>query len=153
VEIDKKSKVFLDACKKHGADPLIISGIITVESTWNPWAYRLEPTFHWTLRVKEFASAEHFTEASERALQKSSFGLMQLMGGTARTLGFNGYLPELFDPEKNLNWGLKLWSRLRLRYPSVEDAIAAYNAGSAKKDVGGTYVNQEYVTKVLRAAG
>lgn len=126
----------------------LIEAIITVESAWNPWALRLEPTFSYVLDAEKHAKFSNITVATERALQRMSFGLMQLMGGTARALGFIGPLATLLDPESNVHWGLRYFVRLAQKYPLVTDQIAAYNAGSPRRDVGGLYLNQAYVEKV-----
>jgi soluble lytic murein transglycosylase-like protein len=36
---------------------------------------------------------------------------------------------------------------------AVQDAVAAYNAGSVRRASSGEYVNQRYVTKVMRYYG
>jgi len=74
---------------------------------------------------------------------------MQIMGGTARSLGYDGALPALYKPENNLYWGCKFLAKLKARYQDKRDMVAAYNAGSARRDESGEYVNKRYVEEVF----
>lgn len=129
----------------------VIAAIVTVESAWNPWAMRHEPGFSYVKDVDRHAKLSRITKDTERVLQRTSFGLMQLMGGTARHLGFTGPLATLLDPEINAHWGIAYFQRLTRQYDLVSDQIAAYNAGIAKRNSHGLYVNQSYVEKVSKA--
>ncbi|MDR3265920.1 MAG: lytic transglycosylase domain-containing protein [Synergistaceae bacterium] len=64
---------------------------------------------------------------------KGARGLMQLMPRTAAMLGVD----DAFDPEQNIEGGVKYLSRLTDKYEGdVEKALAAYNAGPARVDSG-----------------
>ncbi len=56
---------------------------------------------------------------------KGAQGLMQIMPETQRTLG----LRQPFDPEQNIDTGARYLRTLMKRFPSIELALAAYNAG------------------------
>jgi soluble lytic murein transglycosylase-like protein len=82
---------------------------------------------------------------------------MQVMGATARELGFKGrFFTELCDPMEGLNYGCRYLVRLqrehfdRLGWPGV---AAAYNAGTPRRLASGNFANQVYVDKVARAGG
>lgn len=88
-----------------------IMAIIEIESSFDPQAYRAEPR-----------------------LNDGSYGLMQLLGSTARGLG---YVPDdldgLFDPETNISLGMKgmrqNWDRLarwRSKSSSPEPTLAEW---------------------------
>jgi soluble lytic murein transglycosylase-like protein len=77
-----------------------------------------------------------------------SYGLAQIMGGTARWLGFNGALPALYKPENNLYWACSYLSYLKKKYGGGDELIAAYNAGSPRKGNDRKFLNQYYVDKV-----
>lgn len=66
---------------------------------------------------------------------KGARGLMQLMPRTAAMLGVN----DPFDPEQNIEGGVKYLSNLTDKYKGdIELALAAYNAGSGRIDSGKT---------------
>jgi soluble lytic murein transglycosylase-like protein len=85
-------------------DPALVCAVCEQESGWNPWAMRFEPMFlrHY---IKPVVPEAPTTEQMARA---TSWGLMQIMGETARELGFSSkYLAELGDPATGLLWGCK----------------------------------------------
>ena len=72
------------------------------------------------------------------------------MGGTARSLlGYEDQLTTLCVPSINIAMVIKYLTMLERRYPNdVDSIIAAYNAGSAKRNDDGSFRNQSYVDKV-----
>lgn len=145
---------FKAACRRFGVSPEVMAAIITVESGWDSWAYRYEPAFEYLYKIEDTAKDSGITQTSMRVLQKSSFGLCQLMGARALELGLKGSPAQLFDPATNLEFGCRHFLTLMARYDDRSDQIAAYNAGSARREpLTGLYVNHKYVTKVLTALG
>ena len=143
------------AARTHSLPVALVRAIIAIESDGNPWAVRYEPAFYarylHNKGIKGFAPCSDATEARLRA---HSFGLMQIMGATARETGFKGvFLTELCDPASNLEWGCRYLSRLLKSHGAIEASVAAYNAGSPRKASSGRWVNQAYVDKVRRAGG
>lgn len=55
-----------------------------------------------------------------------AIGLMQLMPATAQALG-----ADPWDPEQNLYAGIRYFKLMLERHKTLENALAAYNAGSA----------------------
>ena len=88
---------------------------------------------------------------TERVGQMCSWGLMQVMGAVAREYGFKGYFPQLCDPVVGLRYGCLHVTKFRAKYGQWSDVIAAYNAGSPRREPTNpwSYVNQFYVNKVL----
>ena len=88
----------------------------------------------------------------------SSFGMLQLLLGTAKTLDPNATAEKLLNVEYNVDLGTRLIAKNLDRYNnSLPDSIAAYNAGSVRRDAQGRYVNsrgvpnvQNYVNKVSK---
>jgi soluble lytic murein transglycosylase-like protein len=80
---------------------------------------------------------------------KGAMGLMQLMPRTAEMLG----VEDAFDPEQNLEGGVKYLSQLTDKYEGdVEKALAAYNAGPSRVEAAGGSpfpVTQRYVDNVM----
>ncbi len=73
----------------HGLDPALVCAIIEQESTWNPHAIRYESAFFAKYVAPLFTNNKveppTNTEAHSRAI---SWGLMQVMGQSAREMGF-----------------------------------------------------------------
>jgi soluble lytic murein transglycosylase-like protein len=136
----------------HGVSVALIEALVTVESNWNPWAFRYEPGFMYVKEVEKFRKLHKLSHSTELNGQRTSWGLMQIMGGTARDLGYVGMLSELLSPEIAVDMGIRYFKTRCARYTELEDQIAAYNAGSARKDaLTGKYINQKYVDRVLNA--
>lgn len=151
--IDTLKQLVRDQCKVSRLNEDVISALITVESAWNPKRARFEKRFFDYGNIPQFARQQGISEDTETMLQKTSWGLMQLMGATARSLGYLDWLPDLCDPAKGIHWGCEYYRKNAARYVDVRDQIAAYNAGSVIKKADGTYANQDYVNRVLAVMG
>lgn len=103
----------------------LVKAVITRESGWTPNAVRPEPL-----------------------IGDASYGLMQVLLRTAR-LYDGGITPDqLLDPPTNITIGTTHLSGLLGRYFSISDAVAAYNAGSVRRNAAGLYINSRGDTKV-----
>ncbi|CAH1205576.1 Membrane-bound lytic murein transglycosylase F [Paenibacillus plantiphilus] len=88
---------------------------------------------------------------------------MQLMPATARGLG----VTDIYDPEQNINAGVKYLSQMHNQFGDWQLALAAYNAGPGKigglvKKYGNSWAaiskyapleTQKYVPKVVKKWG
>ncbi len=135
---------------KFNLDPLLLDAIIQIESAYNVYAVRFEEKSIYKVIPEKFARMNFITTKTEETMQKVSWGICQVMGSTARWLGFKGPLPMLCDPGINLNWACRYLSKLRDEHGLIENIISAYNAGSVRRDKQGLFSNQEYVNKVLK---
>ncbi|MGH8693546.1 MAG: transglycosylase SLT domain-containing protein [Burkholderiales bacterium] len=140
----------------HGVPFQLVKGTLAVESwDWNPMSYKYEPP--------------------SRSLPDggASFGLMQLLGSTARGLGYTGPIPALirdtslhvypgaptrnglFDPTVSIDLGIRLLKQNLARAGgNMDRAVSAYNGGwRPDKGFGtpladGRFGNQAYVDAV-----
>ena len=134
---------------KYKIDPYIIAAIVWTESAGDPWAIRFEPAWSRYLSARDFAENVGSTLETEEISQATSWGYMQIMGTTARSLGFKGFLPGLCRPGVNINYGTKFLKEVWEKYDGPENAIASYNAGKPRLTPGGMFKNQTYVDKVM----
>lgn len=95
----------LSVAARYVVDPLLIKAVISAESAWNVGALRNEPQ-----------------------INDASYGLMQILHGTARGMSPTVTPGELFIPSINIDLGTRyLATQLqRFGYPG---ALAAYNGG------------------------
>jgi soluble lytic murein transglycosylase-like protein len=145
--------------KKYDLHLELVDAIVWRESNYDLWAVRYEPGFFERyIKNAKVVPLVPCSEATERSLRAHSFGLMQIMGATARERGFAGtYLTELCDPVTNLDVGCRHLDFLVGKYfdkygwPGV---IAAYNAGSVRYRPGTKiFANQAYVDDVMQRWG
>lgn len=123
---------------QHGLDPILVCAVIEQESNWNPWAVRYEPGFL-SKYVAPLYTGGHIS-ATEAYTRSMSWGLGQVMGQTARELGFEGpSLAELCDPPIGIEY---LCRKLKKCFAKANDpviALLAYNGGS----------NAQYAVEVI----
>lgn len=111
----------------YGIPESWIRAVITVESSWNPNAFRAEP------RISD-----------------ASYGLMQLLSRTAGGLGYSGAPQGLLDPATNIALGTKYLAQLRQSYGEFKRVISAYNSGGPDNYLTNPQV-AAHVAKVIAA--
>lgn len=140
----------------------LVAAIVKKESRGDPWAVRYEPGF-FDRYIKDLSRAEVERLApgvksglpsldTEKRMMATSFGLMQIMGVVAREQGFRGrYLTQLCEPHTGLLYGVRHLQTKIKDNPDLPSAVAAYNAGSARRKKGSrVFVNQDYVDEVMK---
>ena len=141
----KHEDIIITKSKKYGIPSQLVKAICKVESDFNTFAIRYEDHYKWLYKAESYRG---HTETEKKA-QKTSWGMMQVMGSVARELGFDGrFLSELCQPDIGLEYGCKQLKRQYNRYGNWQDAISAYNQGNNRKLDNGDYANQIYVDKV-----
>lgn len=118
----------------------LLLAVIMQESTGNPFAFRFEPKFFDKyLKGKELEKlGGHVptlcSKITELAARGFSWGLMQIMGQTAREFGFDmEFLSALLEPKHNIELGAKILKHHLNNADSVESALLKYNGGGNKK--------------------
>lgn len=142
-----------DCATEFGLDPNLVGAVIQIESGGVPYRIRVEPNFGYVNAPERYAKRLGITKDSEILCQKTSWGLMQLMGATARDQGYETHLTGLVEPVVGIYWGcMYLGSRVK-KYKTTKAAVAAYNAGSLKiikeGPKTGEIINQAYIDKVM----
>jgi soluble lytic murein transglycosylase-like protein len=144
--------LILQYALQYAVDPNVVKAIMTIESGGEGLCMRYEPLLEahgvGYVQPRDFASALFITVETEKILQHSSLGHMQILGVRARELGFKENLLRLCLPENGIKYGVKNLQTIMVRYGEEAEVISAYNAGSARKTVGGMFRNQGYVDKV-----
>lgn len=117
----------------QGVPVSLIKAIIGAESAFVPSARRSEPK-----------------------LNDASYGLMQVLYGTARKLGYTGLPEGLLDPATSIHYGTALLAQnLNTTNGDVPSAVSAYNGGFRPQLGFGTplasgqFRNQDYVNRVM----
>ena len=118
---DKYARLIHRAAKKHGVPVKIAKAVVQVESNFNP---------------KARGSA-------------GEVGLMQIKPATARGMGYRGSTKALYNPETNLEWGMKYLAGAHDRANGdVCGTILRYNAGHYAKRMNP--ISRRYCSKVKR---
>lgn len=126
--------------------------ILALAEVLAPCAYEIhyEPLYRWTFPQAARPSASSID--TELMLQRSSIGLLQVKGAWAREQGFDGWLTELTDPEKNIEVACARVAELMSRYEKrfgIQGVISAYGAVTPRRTPDGEFVNQGFVDKVM----
>src|SRR5882757_6638126 len=131
------------AAAAQSLDPALVCAVVEQESGWNPWAMRYEPAFFAKYVAPLYTNNKvGATEAYARGI---SWGLMQVMGQTAREKGASSlYLSTLCDPAVGLAIGCRiLRQKLEAAGGDAARALLAWNGGS----------NADYADEVLARVG
>ncbi len=142
----------LELIKKYASeydlDNKIVYGVVMQESRGDQFAVRYEKHYKWIEDPKKHKPNICSTD-TEIELQKMSFGLMQMMGGVFRQLGFEGWLTKvMIDPYIQLDYGCRFLARKIKRY-GLKGGVCSYNSGSPIMDSHNEYRNIGYYDKVI----
>lgn len=127
------------AAEKHGLSPVVVRAMAIHESAGGiTYATRFEPGFYRRyLADKPMNFVPHGCSVeTERIGRATSWGLMQVMGETARCNGFRGWFAELCEPAMGLEWGCLYLHRLKDRFPNADwpTLMRAYNGGPGNRN-------------------
>jgi len=145
---------------RHAIPVHLVAAICAKESSFYAGAVRSEPLYAYVWDVLRgepfrgltdeerarskppagFSGPTGASAATEWSGQRTSWGLMQVMGANAREHGFRGrFFTDLCEPEVGLEFGCRFLARLLARN-DVEDAVSAYNWGHPSPKNFETYV-------------
>lgn len=131
-----------DVAARHGLDADLVCAVIEQESSWRTYELRYEQEFfdHYCFPLFKNPKITP-TEARARAF---SWGLMQVMGQTAREFGYGQPLPSLCIPQNGIEIGCKVLAhKIAVNDGNVRDALTAWNGGA----------NPKYADEVLAKSG
>jgi len=132
------------AADAEGLDPAVVCAVVEQESAWNTWAMRYEPLFFAKYVAPLYTNNK--VGATEAYARGFSWGLMQVMGQTARETGVNSlHLSALCDPIIGLAVGCKiLRKKLDAAGGELRKALQSWNGG------GNPDYAEEVVARVAR---
>ncbi|MET1411614.1 transglycosylase SLT domain-containing protein [Roseibium sp. HPY-6] len=115
------ARLIRKAAARHGVPVQIAKAVVEIESNFNP-------------------------RARGRA---GEVGLMQIKPATARGIGYRGSTKALYDPETNIEWGMKYLAGAHQKANGdLCGTILRYNAGHYAKRMNP--VSRRYCSKVKR---
>jgi hypothetical protein len=120
-------------------DWLLVKAVCIKESGLDTWKVRFETNWKYKDRVEFFAKKNNISLETEINCQKTSWGLMQVMGTVGRELGYYEDLTKLLQPNLGLFYGCKKLAALIQRHNDLPTSLAAYNAGSGNIKAGKGY--------------
>src|SRR3954462_14105880 len=105
-----------DIAKTLGLDPNLALSIAFVESGIDTNKMRYEPGWTYLVNPPKYASILGITRDTESQLQMFSYSCLQVMGSNTRTLGYNGQLGLLLQPNLGILYGCKHLKMLQNRF-------------------------------------
>lgn len=109
---------------QYDLDPKLVAAIIYQESSGKYYAVRMENGFY-----KRYIE-NLILPITEKLLRSCSYGLMQVMGQTARELGYSDSFDHLIKPEINIDLGCKLLKKHLDKTGDIKKALLKYNGGA-----------------------
>ncbi len=147
------AQIVIKKATDYKIEPCLVAAVTFTESSGISNVSKIEPGWKYFTTISGVPCKENevrgedpndeIAAAREVSDQRTSWGLMQVMGAVARQYGYRGDLRDLFIPETGLDYGCRHLKNFLKRYDII-DSISAYNAGG-----GGICSNPEYVSKVV----
>jgi len=131
-------------------DPEIVACVISVESGGDTYAIRFEPGFYkrylldLTPQTATGYVPKFISWPTEKIARSTSFGVMQVMGETARSIGQYKAesLARLCEPADGIEVGCRVLRHYLDKHDVLEKALAAYNAGDPRYEAGRAYAKK-----------
>lgn len=135
INTEEIASLIIEKANKYTLDiPLFASLIYHESDGGNPWAVKVEEEFYSKyLFFRTKATLSGFIPndiQTDKRLRSISWGLCQIMGETARELGFKEkFLPMLLDPKLNLEYGAKYLGVCRDKSSTERLMLLRWNGG------------------------
>lgn len=142
------------ATSRYPVDPLLLAALVRAESSFNPRARRHEPEYQrrYVTGSSRWEPARRLGWSDEQLA--TSWGLTQVLGATAWSMGWHEPPAAILDPATNLTLGAKyLHQRLERYDGDVKRALIAYNGGHGAVlayNRGASHPSIGYAERVLR---
>lgn len=134
---------------RHGLAPEVVCAVCEQESSWNPWAIRYEPAF------RQRYVAPLGLPPTEEIARSMSWGLMQVMGETAREAGFGEkFLSALADSATGLEFGCIVLAD-KFRHAAQQQGSAPHSPdglAQAALELWNGGANPDYASQVIARA-
>lgn len=146
-------------CTAYELNPYHILAVIACESNGNPLAIRYEPEFKYVYEVESFAKMLNASISTIIAMQRTSFGLGQVMGtrffelgGTLEAHPHFRWPTSMLRPNTGIEYTCRTWKECSKRHSSPNDIYCIYNAGSIRYSTirPDEFVNQSAVDRFMR---
>src|SRR3990172_3290967 len=147
MDYQETTKLIETVAEAWGIPPMLLHRIAVVESNMNTWATRYEPAY----RYHHHMAAAHLrtTPETEAIHQRTSWGLCQIMGASARDFKYREALPMLCDPAINLRIACRILADLRdddKQTPRTwRWTLNAYNHGTGWEFVNPRWEREGYI--------
>ncbi len=140
-----------DSCRRFGLDYALVNALIATESGFNPCVIRYEPDYKWLYKIEECRRLLGCTLDTMINMQKTSWGLGQIMGAVAYEMGLKNWATKLLDPEMNIHFVCEYLKNIidKHRPKDQKEVYAIYNAGSLRYKSNGDLVNQANVDRFM----
>ncbi len=148
---DELKALAATVAQNFGFPVSLVQAICQVESSWEPGATRFEKNYQWLYKPESFVWSGNDLK-TETQFQKTSLGLMQLMGAATRERGFTGNLPDLLtNPALSLHYSCEhlLWMQEHHGEDGWQGIVRAWNTGRNEETPAGL----AYQTKINKALG
>jgi len=119
---NRYGEVIYAAATRHAVPPALALSVAYWESGCDPTRTRYEPHVALWPSVRSHPPAE-------RKFRATSFGLFQVLGVTARSMGYTGTPEQFRQPAINAEYGIRYLAAKHQQYGNWSDALAAYNGG------------------------
>jgi hypothetical protein len=150
-----------DICRLEASrvnvDPVLAMAVVLTESGCDDQAVRLENGFY-----RRYMAKQTFT-APVKILLSTSYGLMQTMGETLRTMG---YFPPIMDsrnvaeaidrylasPQMQVAWGCQFLSSIITRKQGdIVASLLTWNGGADPEYPARVFSKQEFVSEAIKS--